>query len=270
MENTDIIKQSPVDLRELTWSRSVGSLASDGVFLKADKIINGITYYLKLSNYDSFRGIFGHEAVNELIACRLGKLLGFPVVEGELIKSFVTIDGKEHFAYVFIAKSYRTTQSRDSFENYYFSYRLSNEESPLDFCKRCNWGTQIYKMFIFDYLIINRDRHGANLEVLKNSDIFLSPFFDNGLSFVCSYTDGIGLDTFSVLYDKPVNNFIGSRSLEKNLSFIDEKIVFNKLKESDKLVLFAGLKGILAEEYFDKIWEIIWRREQNVKIFRVI
>lgn len=47
-------------------------------------------------------------------------------------------------------------------------------------------------MFLFDYLICNRDRHGANIEVLQKGENYrLAPIFDNGLSFLFScYNDG--------------------------------------------------------------------------------
>ena len=40
-------------------------------------------------------------------------------------------------------------------------------------------GLYIYRMFCVDYLIANRDRHGSNLEVLRNDEddsIRLAPF----------------------------------------------------------------------------------------------
>jgi len=257
------------DLRDLVWSRVSGSLASDGVYMKAEMVIEGVNHYLKLSNYDSFRGIYGHEAVNELLACRLGKLLGFNVPEGFLRKCLVNIDGKNHETYVFAAKTYKTVKSRDAFETFYFNFRLSEIESPLDFCLRYGWGDDIFKMFVFDYLIINRDRHGANLEVLKNGTPELSPLFDNGLSFVCSCTEEADLAAFSIMEDRPVNNFIGEKRLEKNLNLIDKLVSFNELCEIDRDYIFADLNNVLSERYIAVIWEIIWRRWENVTKFRL-
>ena len=265
----NINSEQPWDLRGEVWSRSAGSLASDGVYMKTELPIDGTMYYLKLSRYDSFRGIYGHESINELIAYRLGKTLGFNVPEGYLRKCIVRIDDREHETYVFAAKSYKTTGSRMAFENFYVDNRLSENESPLDLCRRLGWTDVIYKMFIFDYLIINRDRHGANLEVMKNGDTLLSPFLDNGLSFVCSCTDESELKTFDIMEDRAVNNFIGEKRLEANLKMIDKNIIFNNLNDSDLGSLFSGLNGILPESYFNIIREIIQRRWQNVAQFRI-
>ncbi len=59
------------DLRYLDWTNKKRSVGTPGCFLKAYEEKNGIRFYYKLSNYDSYRGIFEHECVNELIVSRL-------------------------------------------------------------------------------------------------------------------------------------------------------------------------------------------------------
>lgn len=124
------------DLRDASWSYSAGSIMSVGVYMKTERNIKGTNHYLKLSRYDSYRGIYGHESVNELIAYRLGDLLGFDVPEGFLRKSLVRMDDKEHEGYVFAAKSYKSKGSRLPFGDFYVDNRLSENEAPLDLCKR--------------------------------------------------------------------------------------------------------------------------------------
>jgi len=266
----NIASAKPWDLREAIWSVAAGSIASDGVHMKTERIVDGANCYLKLSRYDSYRGIYGHESVNELVASRLGNLLGFDVPEGTLKRCIVRIDGSDHDTYVYIAKSYKTSGSRTAFENFYVNNRQSAKESPLDFCRRFGWIDHIYKMFVFDYIIINRDRHGANLEVMKNGDKKLSPYFDNGLSFVCSCANDADLNSFDIMEDRSVNNFIGEKRLGLNISKIDAKLRFGELKESDKNVIFADLDGVLPDRFLSVIWEIIWRRWQDVKEFRLV
>lgn len=257
------------DLRELHWSKVAGSVAVDGVFLKTETQIDGDVYYLKLSRYDSYRGIYGHESVNELIASRLGQLLGFNVPHGTLRKCMVLVDGVEREGYVYVAKSYKTAGSRQAFDDFYFHNRQAEDESPLDCCKRFGWADYIYKMFIFDYLIINRDRHGANMEVMKNGDKELSPYFDNGLSFLCFCENDDDAASFNIMEDRLVNNFIGEKRLALNLDAIDKRLTFNELKESDRELLFAGLRDVLSGKFLEMIWSIIWERWQYVKKFRI-
>lgn len=59
-------------------------------------------------------------------------------------------------------------------------------ESPFDLARRYGWGPQVAALIIADYLIANRDRHGANIEVIRSPEgsVRLAPLFDSGLSFV--------------------------------------------------------------------------------------
>jgi hypothetical protein len=95
--------------------------------------------------------------------------------------------------------------------------------------------------------------------------------FDNGTSFVFTYTDETSdLSTFNELADYPVNNFIGTRSLQKNLDFIDKKIVFKDLPPDFAQTLFVGLDEALPEKHRVKIVSIISKRWENVKDFRAV
>ncbi len=53
-------------------------------------------------------------------------------------------------------------------------------------------GDYIYIMLVVDFVILNRDRHGANIEVLRNSrdkTLRLAPLFDHGLSLLFNCTN---------------------------------------------------------------------------------
>ena len=120
-------------------------------------------------------------------------------------------------------------------------------------------------MIVVDYLILNRDRHGANIEVLRNSrkkTLHLAPLFDHGLSLLCRCMNDSQVDAFDVMEDKLCNNFIGSRSTWENLKLIpkDKIPALNPLCESDRAIIMEGLDGIISEALQDKIWEMIWKR----------
>ena len=72
------------DLRYLDWTNKKRSVGTPGCFLKAYEEKNGIRFYYKLSNYDSYRGIFEHECVNELIVSRL-----LDVLEDKKVNNFI-------------------------------------------------------------------------------------------------------------------------------------------------------------------------------------
>ena len=138
-------------------------------------------------------------------------------------------------------------------------------ETPLQFCIRNGWESYIYQMLAVDFLILNRDRHGANIEVLRNSrkrTVHLAPLFDHGLALLFNCADDEAVKAFDVMEDRKVNNYIGSASTWENLALIpkDKMPQLNALKESDKAVLLEGLDGIISQPLQEKIWEMIWKR----------
>ena len=70
METLDYIAELQ-DFTYLNWTDTKLSPGTPGCFLKAYDEREGNRYYYKLSNYDSYRGVFGHECINELIVSRL-------------------------------------------------------------------------------------------------------------------------------------------------------------------------------------------------------
>ena len=130
---------------------------------------------------------------------------------------------------------------------------------------RKGWEDYIYQMLVVDYLILNRDRHGANIEVLRNSrkkSFRMAPLFDHGLSLLCRCTDDSQVEAFDVMEDKPCNNYIGAKSAWENLKLIpaDKIPMLNPLCETDRERIMGGLDGIISEVLQDKIWEMIWKR----------
>lgn len=59
-----------------------------------------------------------------------------------------------------------------------------------------------------------------------------------------------------------VNNYIGARSLEYNLSLIPIgfDLEINILKQTDKEYIFCDIEKILSQKHIDKLWEMIWKR----------
>ena len=120
-------------------------------------------------------------------------------------------------------------------------------------------------MIITDFLICNRDRHGANIEILldEKEKARPVPLFDHGLSLLFSCYDNLeSIRKFDIMEDRVVNNFIGSKSLEYNLRFIPkgENFFAGELKAKDKEKILKNLDGILPKEHLEKIWEMIWER----------
>lgn len=253
------------DLTFLSWTKIRNSSGTAGSFFKAYTEIGNKKTYYKLSNYDMRNGITGHECVNEIIAARLLDILDIPHLNYNLIYADIVIDGNKHTTYVCSSEDFKKPgDSKIALDIYYQMERLDNE-TPLEFCIRQGWEDYIYKMLLVDFLILNRDRHGANIEVLRNSrskTIRLADLFDHGLSLIFSAATIADICGVDVMEDKPVQCFVGSKSARDNLNIIPPNYNLNikELKEQDREYIFKDIDGIMPQQWQDKAWEMIWKR----------
>jgi len=253
------------DLRHLEWSRIRNSSGTAGSYLKSYGIIDGNKIYYKLSCFDSINGIIGHECVNELIADRLLTILGVEHLHYQLIHAQVNVSGTLYDTWLSASEDFKAPgESKLALDSYY-DLEKKTDESPLAFCIRQGWSSYIYEMLIIDYLLLNRDRHGTNIEVLKkrrSSSVRLAPLFDHGLSLLYSCHTEEDVNRFDIAADLPVQCFVGSRSALQNLQLIPQgkHPSLRPLEERDRTVLLAGLEHVLPTIYLDKIWEMIWNR----------
>ena len=253
------------DLRYLKWAHARTSSGTAGTFLKSESVAGDKKTYYKLSNFDPVNGIVGHECVNEIIVDRLLSILKVDHVSYELIHALIEIEGRSYETYLCASKDFKNArESKTALDNYYRVNAIKGE-SHYDFCVRNGWEDYVNRMIATDYIILNRDRHGANIEVLRNSrekTIRLAPLFDHGLSLLYSCMNENEARKFDVMKDIRCQNFIGGMSLKDNLGLIkDPKKVFEgKLDASDKERLFEDLNTILPEVYLEKIWEMIHER----------
>ena len=253
------------DMTHLSWSKIRNSSGTAGSFLKAYSMLGGKKTYYKLSNFDKMAGVVGHECVNEIIVDRLLDILGIPHLHYELIHADVVIDGKVQEVYLCASEDFKQRSESKLALDAYWEAEHTENESALDFCIRNGWEEYVYQMLVVDFLILNRDRHGANIEVLRNSrkkTIHLAPLFDHGLSLLFSCRDDATVASYDVMDDKRVNNYIGSGSTWENLKLIpkDKFPQLNKLEETDRAILMKELDGIISQALQDKIWEMIWKR----------
>lgn len=249
----------------LSWSKIRNSSGTAGSFLKAYSELGGKKTYYKLSNFDAEKGVVGHECVNEIIVDRLLDVLGIPHLHYQLIHADVSVREITYDVYLCASEDFKKRGENKAALDAYWESEHMGGETPLEFCIRNEWEAYIYQMLVVDFLILNRDRHGANIEVLRNSrkrTVRLAPLFDHGLSLLFNCGSDEAVKVFDVMEDKRVNNYIGSASTWENLALIpkDKMPRLNALKESDKAVLLEGLDGIISQPLQEKIWEMIWKR----------
>ena len=253
------------DMRYLNWAKTRKSSVTAGSFLKSYDDSGRTKIYYKLSDYDQVKGIVGHECVNEIVVQRILQILGIEHLEYRLIHAMVRIEGRDYETWLCASEDYkRDGESKVALEDYY-AMEKKDGEMPLDFCKRMGWERQIYGMLVIDYLVLNRDRHGANMEVLrnpKNKTVRLAPLFDHGISLVCRCHTLDELKKYDVLEDKRVQFFVGTNSVLQNVRMVPKEFLnqLPKLKKSDLTYVFEGLREVVGKEYVLKMREMIWKR----------
>ena len=185
----------------------------------------------------------------------------------------IEIEGKVYTTYVCASEDFKKRgESKIALDDYYTA-NVQKGEDRYDFCRRMGWQRYIDTMLAVDYLILNRDRHGANMEVLTNryrKTIRLAPLFDHGVSLFCRCRSIEELEKEDVMADKPVQCFVGSRSAWDNLRLVprDQFPRLSPLKESDRAYLLDGLDEALDQHWLDRSWEMIWRRWQAYENLR--
>lgn len=259
------IIQQRTDLTYLRWSHIRSSSGTAGTFLKSESSVNGRKKYFKLSNFDNLHGVVGHECINEIIVDRLLTILGVEHLDYELINADIEIEGKIYNTYLCSSMDFKKRGESKVALDDYFRMNSYPGESHYEFCIRNGWQKYVNQMIAVDYLILNRDRHGANIEVLRNSrahTLRIAPLFDHGLSLLCTCLTEDDVRAFDIMADRRCQSFIGSCSCYENLSLIkDKQSVFqNKLSAEDRFFIFDGLENALPRLYIDKIWDMIYER----------
>ena len=242
------------DMTYLDWARIRNSSGTAGSFLKAYSELDGEKVYYKLSCYDSYYGIVGHECINEVIADRLLSVLGVEHLSYQLAHAKVKIFGKEYVTWLCASDDFKKPGESKIPLDIYYQMEREEGESPLDFCIRMGWEDYIYEMLSVDFLILNRDRHGANIEVLrdrKQKTVRLAPLFDHGLSFFFSCRSIEDIQKADVMEDRPVQCFVGGSSAKDNLDLIPHNRIpeLHFLSCDDRELIFNGLEDILPQEY---------------------
>ena len=220
---------------------------SDGILKKKWKIINGKRCLLK-----SGTGILKQEIANEILASRIGSLLGIKHVSYEMIfdenekysccENFISADTE-----LVPGARIKECISKRNDESYYTAYvnecvKYGIKDAEL----------KMNQMFVLDYIIANTDRHWNNFGVIRNADtlcyIDIAPIYDSGTSMWVNESE------------KQINpkDRVKSKSFRK---FHDEQI---KLVKDFSWLDQSKLDGI-EDEYMKILNKVIDDETQNVR-----
>ena len=252
------------DLTYLSWTKTRNSSGTAGSFLKSHSDLSGERVYYKLSNYDAYKGIVGHESINELIVDRLLTIFGIKHLNYNLIHADILVDDRIHETYLCASTDFKKRYV-DKVALYAY-YQIEREDSESHWIFVYIKGGRVYMGDACCGFFNTKQRpHGANIEVLRNSStktFHLAPLFDHGLSLVFNCNNIETVHSFDVMEDKPVQCFVGSNSAKDNLKLIPKNSYpqLNPIQKSDYEIIFSDLKTVLQQTYIDKIWEMLWRR----------
>lgn len=260
------------DLSYLNWRIGKNSSGTPGTFLKAEDTVDGVHYYYKLSDYDRMRGIVGHESINELIVSRLLDEIKIPHTNYDLINAKIIVNEAEiNNAYVAVSKDFKKRGDRKIAMDEYFEIEHEKGETPLDFCVRMGWKKYLIDMLICDFVILNRDRHGANIELIikKDGHVFPAPLFDHGLSLMCRAQTDEEVKKFDPLEDKRVQSFIGGNSVLENLKIFPKNNFYNIGRPDNEKIerILQGLQEPLGKVRYKAISRMIKLRWQAYEDF---
>lgn len=238
------------DLTHLDFILSLDGSGSAGSFYKA--IDNN--FYYKLS-YLISKDRFCYESVNEVVVSRLCTLFGFNNAGYKLIHAKIKILSREYETFLCRSVNFkRPKENRITLETF---CKLNNiDHNNIDNFKEFSFFTDLLNMLLTDYIVNNRDRHGANIELLiSDSGIRLAPIYDAGSSLLAPLQyDKQRIKVYNMLSDGPVNNYLISIIWEDVLDTLKcyhikvPNINFSLLRYSDLYDAFGEDRYILDKE----------------------
>lgn len=251
-----------LDLVDPDWHRLSEAGSSNGSLYKAAKIIDGAAHFYKMSMIIG-RKTVGHEAANEVIVSRLLDVLDISHIHYDLCRAKVRVKGEIFDTFVCESVDYKAP-GIDSIPFELYCQLCGSGKDPFTVATQLSSSSYVDQMFVVDFLIANRDRHGYNLEVYQSDDkLTLAPLFDMGYSLTAPLQNDINLvRAFDPMQDVAANNFIGSESLFENLKLIRHPVQVSPLSPLDKKRIFRDISLVVSKDHIAKMWDIIWTRYQ--------
>lgn len=226
--------------------QSSGELTLGGMLPKCWRREEQETYLYKRGTSEYANA--GREPVIEVIAYKVGKLLGVDIVEQQLI----------HYEEYLCTKAKNFTTSSLSFVPAY-EYLKDLEPKMWSYgviCSRLGVIDELDDMIVFDYIINNTDRHFSNFGMLvdseTNTSVRFTPLFDHGYSLLHNTMDS----DYPINQEECYSRIIGPSSREKAKDVFDERHkggVYNLLASldtlfSDELLKIANKEKVLISE----------------------
>lgn len=259
MSRADIIKREQ-DLSYLSWDECACPSGLTGRCAKARTGRGHNAVYYKMAHSGGAgqgeAGLF-----SQLLCARLMDELGIDHAPFTLVRAKVS--ASSNVVWVCKSKTYRKAGQRAVALPYYWELCSLPSESPLDMCVRFGWGKQVAQCMLADYLCAVRDRDETCFEVLEDAQgaPVLSPIQPRAYSLKCAFV----METwrYDAQADLGTSNYLGSGSLEGNLTFVTNQLGYVPMPKSLKKNMFTGLDDVIPKSFADACWHIVEKRWEH-------
>lgn len=262
MERMDCFSANTRKNNQIATNDLIGTSA--GVLPKWNITRNGVKYYIKAGKPDGMT-LRKLEPVVEMIAFKIGKLMGVNITETNLLLLKVKATGsyREQECLVSYTRDFKT----DGYTTYVPAIDLGDLGT---FSYDCLGDTleefreEINIMLLFDFIIGNYDRHLNNFGVLKNEvtgDLKFAPIFDNGSALLNNYSETDLLELKPRQVDKEILGKPFNMTQMKQVQLVEELPKCNlAITPEDVELIVNEFTGMLTEYRRKRIINFIERR----------
>ena len=235
VQNFTGVSDDVLDLRCLNFSLGNQGSGSAGTLYKSSTP----NWFFKLSHFSEYApDDYGYESVCEVIGSRLCNSLNITNASYSILHALINIGNRKYTLYLCVSRNFKErNEKRTTLENLLKLQGFDTIELMSNFnnCKALSFYDDLCKMLLVDYILDNRDRHGANIELLTKGDSFrLAPVYDTGYSLLSPLNYDVDkFKDFNPLHNGPVNNFLISRYWEDVLCNLKGNVVVPTLNAED-------------------------------------
>lgn len=275
-----------VDLSK--YNVSLNSGASKGSLVKVVRLENDQRVFYKAGRLGSrlFPNQLGIEPLVEHLCYKLAVALHVPCVRQDLCVASMTIYNKPYIC--FVSKSTDFIKGNEIvYLNDIFASKLVKTREYTEIARATNSWIELARLLVFDYIIMNEDRHDFNLAWFRHgSNLVFTPVFDNGFSLL--YDDVKGMlsnyksasyycqcNAFYKTFDNALHMVYNSNRNVRDLINIGirfstvDKVVSDVYTNYCSLVTSEVCKSnvVVPDIWFDRVADFIKWRLSNVRTF---
>jgi hypothetical protein len=249
-----------LDLRDVEFKTDTHG-NTGGKLCKAITTYRGEKVYIKTSEFHKYTGIIGNESISEYIASNIARQMGLKHIRYDIAMADITVDGKEYTTLVCGSRDYKGSREILSLEEV-IDKEKSRDESIYELCVRNGWEDAIKNMMIFDYIIMNEDRHARNIEIYSDTWEIV-PLFDNGRSLLYNKSEEF-IEGYKYNDTEHVNNCVGHINLRLNIDTYIRDKYYGYVVRLEREATLGKVAQYISKKRADAIWDNVSSRHKYI------